>query len=119
MSDVLRDLLLNGFMIYPHNGKFIVKKGAVPANQTVINEQEFDSYDVAVEAAVEMLRTPQAIEWTAIARYNRGLGIEYRNLPDVRATTAEEAQSLADQQAEKLLGGPQVEINEVRVRPKN
>jgi hypothetical protein len=119
MSDILRDLLLSGFMIFPRNGKFVVKKEAVPANQTVIKEKEFDSYDVAVEAAAEMLRQPQAIEWASVARYNRGLGIEYRNLPLVRAASVEEAQALSEQLAERVLGGPGVEIKEVRVRPKN
>lgn len=118
MNDILRDLLLNGFMIYPNNGKFVVKKESVPSNPTILKESEYDSYDLAVEAAVNMLQTPQSVEWVAIVRYNRGLGIEYRNLPDVRATSKDEATAMAEKAAERVLGG-NVVISEVRVRLKN
>jgi len=117
MNDILRDLLLNGFMIYPNNGKFVVKKEAIPANPAVIKESEYDTYDLAVEAAVNMLQTPQMAEWGAIVRYNRGLGIEYKNLPDVRATSKEEATAMAEMLADTVLGGSAV-ISEVRVRLK-
>jgi hypothetical protein len=119
MNDILRDLLLNGFMIYPNNGKFVVKKEAVPSNPAILKESEYDSYDLAVEAAVNMLQTPQSVEWVAIVRYNRGLGIEYRNLPDVRATSKDEAHAMASRLADKVLGGGNVVISEVRVRLKN
>lgn len=118
MNDILRDLLLNGFMIYPNNGKFVVKKEAIPTNPAILKESEYDSYDLAVEAAVNMLQTPQMAEWGAVARYNRGLGIEYRNLPDVRAASKDEAKAMADKLAEKILGRSTV-ISEVRVRLKN
>jgi hypothetical protein len=118
MNDILRDLLLNGFMIYPNNGKFVVKKEAVPTNPITFKESEYDSYDLAVEAAANMLQTPQMAEWETIVRYNRGLGIEYRNLPDVRATSKDEAKSMAEGMAEKILGGSAV-VSEVRVRLKN
>jgi len=118
MNDILRDLLLNGFMIYPNNGKFVVKKEAVPTNPTILKESEYDSYDLAVEAAANMLQTPRMAEWGAIVRYNRGLGIEYRNLPDVRATSKDEAKAMAEKLADKVLGGSAV-ISEVRVRLKN
>ena len=116
MNDILRDLLLNGFMIYPNNGKYIVKKEAVPTNPIILKESEYDNYDLAVEAASTMLNTPQVVEWVAIVRYNRGLGIEYKNLPDVRATDKEGAKAMAEVLAEEILGG--TVISEVRVRLK-
>ena len=118
MNDILRDLLLNGFMIYPHNSKFVVKKEAVPTNPTVLKETEYDSYDLAVEAAGKMLTAPlPPVEWAAIARYNRGLGIEYRNLPDIQAHTKEEAKAKANDSASALLG-KSAAISEVTVRLK-
>lgn len=119
MNEILRDLLLNGFMIYPSNGKFMVKKESVPTNTLVIQESAYDTYDLAVEAAEKMLHTPLELGWTVIARYNRGLGIEYKNLPDVRATTKQEAKELAEKLAEQLLAGPDIVLAEVQVRPKN
>ena len=114
MNDILRDLLLNGFMIYPNNGKFIVKKEAVPLNLTVFKETEYDSYELAVEAAGAMLNNPQMVDWKVIVRYNRGLGIEYKNLPDVRASNIQNAKALAEVMAGELLGGAVV-ISEVKV----
>jgi len=36
MSEELRDIILNGFLVYPSNGKFIVKKEAVPESNFTI-----------------------------------------------------------------------------------
>ena len=116
MNDILRDLLLNGFMIYPKNGKFIVKKEAVPSNLTVSKEAEYNSYELAVEAAESMLSTPKLTDWTVIVRYNRGLGVEYKNLPDVRAENREQAKVFAERMAEHLLADSKV--SEVKVRLK-
>ena len=119
MSDELRDLLLNGFMIYPSNGKFIVKKECVPSSQFQIEPQECNTYGEAIEAALQILRTPKLLSWTVIARYNRGLGIEYKNLDDVFAPTKEEAQNLAENQAESHFKKQKVVISGVKVKLKN
>lgn len=118
MNDILRDLLLNGFMIYPNNGKFIVKKEAVPSNLIVLKETEYDNYELAVEAAEAMLNAPQMVDWVVIARYNRGLGIEYKNLPDVRAENKQQAQALAERMAGEILVGSTMVISEIKVRLK-
>lgn len=113
----LRDLLMNGFIIFPKNGKFILKKEAVPDNEIVINETEFESYELAVECAIELLKKPQVLNWDVVVRFNQGLGIEYRNLSAVVAETHEEAQRLAEANA-NLTFNKMVDIIEVRVRPK-
>lgn len=118
MNDILRDLLLNGFMIYPNNGKFIVKKEAVPSNLTILSETEYNSYELAVEAANTMLNAPKMVDWVVIARYNRGLGVEYKNLPDIQATNKEQAKTLAEYMAGQLLVGSAMVISEVKVRLK-
>lgn len=116
MNDILRELLLNGFMIYPKNGKFVVKKEAVPTNLVVCKETEHDSYELAVEFASFMLNSPKITDWTVIVRYNRGLGVEYKNLPDVRAEGKEQAKVFAERMAEQILAG--YKISEVKVRLK-
>lgn len=115
--DNMRELLTNGFMIFPSKGKFIVKKESVPDNTLVIPEQGFDSYDLAVEAAMEMLKKPQFIEWDIIVRYNRGLGIEYKNLPAVIASDRNKAKILAEIAASEFFD-PSVNIGEIKVTPK-
>lgn len=116
MNDILRDLLLNGFMIYPANGKFAVKKESVPSNPQLIGETFYENYDLAIEAAGQMLKTPKSINWTAIVRYNRGLGIEYKNLPDICASNPVEAKEMAQKIAETMIE-PDA-ICELKVRPK-
>lgn len=113
MNDILRELLLNGFMIYPNDGKFIVKKEPVPSNPTAIKETCHDSYELAIEAAESMLNVPQLVDWLVIARYNRGLGIEYKNLPNVQAANKQQAKALAESLAEEILGN--VVISEIKV----
>ena len=55
--------------------------------------------------------------FTAIARYNRKLGIEYKNLPLIEADNVEKAQEKALLMAQELIG--EQYIIEVKVRPKN
>lgn len=118
MGDELRDLLLNGFMIYPSNGKFIVKKESVPTSAYQLEAQECNSYGEAVELALQILRTPKLLSWVVTVRYNRGLGIEYKNLNDVFASSKEEAQDLAENLAETHFKKQKVMISGVKVRLK-
>lgn len=114
MDNTLRDLLLNGFMIYQHNNKFCLKKESVPSNTIIIKETIYDNYDLALEAGIQMLSAPQVIKWTAIVRYNRGLGIEYKNISDISAIDEISAKKIAKELSDKIFE-PTTEIHEVRV----
>lgn len=114
MNDTLLDLLLNGFMIYPCEGKFVMKKESVPSNLAIIKEKKYDSYEIAIEAANDMLKKPIMADWSVIVRYNRGLGIEYKNLPDVCASNKEQAQIIAENIANQFLDNSTL-ISEVKV----
>lgn len=115
MNDILRDLLLNGFSIYQKNGKFMLKKESVPSNLTIIKETEFENYEFALEAAESFLRNPQQFNWSVIVRYNRGLGIEYKNVSDIQAANKEQAEAVAKQ----MLTNSKLEILEIKVFIKN
>lgn len=117
MDNTLRDLLLNGFMVYPKKDKFIVKKEAVESNMTVLKETEFDNYDSAIEFALSKINKPNLFNWIVIVRYNRGLGIEYKNLLDIQAYTLEEAKRIALEDACKIIDESM--ILEIKVRIKN
>jgi hypothetical protein len=56
------------------------------------------------------------LEWVATIRYDRGLGIEYRNLPDIQATNLEAAKEEACKVAAQILGD--VDVKEMKLRPK-
>lgn len=103
MSNSLQMLLLNGFMIYPSNGKFVVKKESVPESCYSLEIKEFNTYSEAFDYAIEILNKPIKQVWGVMLRYNRGLGIEYKNLSDVFATTKEEAFIIANDQLENML----------------
>lgn len=117
MNDILRDLLLNGFVIYPKNGNYVLKKESMPSNPTVIPETEFKCCDDAINWALSNLRM-EVYDWIVTVRFNRGLGIEYKNLPDVQSPTLEHAKVAAEKEAEKHFTDPKVVISEVRVRLK-
>lgn len=117
MNDALRDLLLNGFIIYPKDGKFVLRKESVPSNPTVMQEMEFSCYEEASTWALNNLHARIA-DWIVTVRFNRGLGIEYKNLPDVQACTREEAKNKAKNLAELHFTDPKVVLSEVRVRLK-
>lgn len=118
MGDEIRDLLLSGFMIYPSAGKFIVKKESVPSSQYQIEPHECDSYVEAIELAAQLLRTPREVAWAVTVRYNRGLGIEYKNLSDVIASSKEIALQNAEILAENHFKKQKVMISGVKVQPK-
>ena len=73
----LNDLILNGFVIYPQNNSFMVKKIAVSTNSTIFDPTEFATYEEALNFAFSKLRARN--EWQPIIRYNNGLGIQYKN----------------------------------------
>ena len=63
MSDSLQMLLLNGFMIYPSNGKFVVKKESVPESCYSLEIKEFNTYGEAFDYAIEILHKPRKQVW--------------------------------------------------------
>lgn len=119
MSEELRDIILNGFLIYPSNGKFIVKKESVPESDFSIDAIECDSYKGAIEYAIESLKKPRIFKWDIKVRYNRGLGIEYRNFNFVESSNYEDAFELASSQVEKFFKDQKVVISEIKVRLSN
>lgn len=97
----------------------MVRKESVPLSDYIISEKEFDFYTDAVAYAVEMLQKPRMNFWNVVLRFNRGLGIEYKNLSDVYTSTKEEAVILANEQVEPLLKSMKITTFEVKVKLKN
>ena len=119
MSEDLLNIMSNGFMIYPSNGKFIVKKQAVPNNNIIIEEQELESYAKSIDYARSVLQKPKLQSWTGIIRYNRGLGIEYKNLNEFQAENKENAMVFAKNQIEILFAGSKINVSEIKLMLKN
>lgn len=118
MSEILQNLIMNGFVIYPKDTQFAIRKYSVPLNVVVIEEQVFDTYELALSHATCLLQNCNHKEWSVIVRYNRGLGIEYRNLSEVFAEDQEKAEFAALGLARNVFKDP-AQICEIRVRLKN
>lgn len=118
MIDILQDLLANGFSIVPHQGRFLVAKNASELNPLVINPVECRTYGEAIETALDLLKTKTLLCWSVTIRYNRGLGIEYKNISDIFAETKDQALELANDCANKFFNDNKTKICEVRVRIK-
>ncbi len=116
MDDFLKELTFNGFVIYPLINKFILQKINTPNNSLILEPKEFESYEKAVEF-VKTLMKKEFSNFNAIARYNRGLGIEYKNLPLIEAKNIDEAREKAQVLGHQLIG--ESYIIEIKVRPKN
>lgn len=113
MDGLTKELTVAGFIVYPHGSNFVMMKVATPLDNRVLGPNHFDSYEQAAEKAQE-LYIQREFNFSAIVRYNRGLGIEYRNIREFSAFSREEAQKIAQNKAEELLGSD-ADIREVRV----
>jgi len=105
-------LASNGFIIYANEqGDFIVEKKPSKFNALRINAVIFNSFQESIDYINNILNKPK--EWTAIIRYNKGLGIEYKNISPINANSKEDAKKIAFKQAEKLLGDYIIEVKVV------
>lgn len=118
----LRDLMLNGYIIYEIGCKYLLKKVSVAKNKCeLICSDEFETFDAAIEfASNHMQKQLQQITWLPTVRFDQGLGIEHRNLHEVygpdKETALEKAKVEATRFFEKYF--PTCKILEVKVRPK-
>lgn len=119
MSEDLKNIMLSGFTIFPSNGKFRVKKQSVPESNFSLDDQEFNSYDDAIEFAINLLKKPRISMWSGIVRYNRGLGIEYRNLYFIQAESYDIAMQKAQEQVDIIFHKQKVIVSEIKVRCEN
>lgn len=81
-----------------------------------------ETYAGALEQGRGWLRSYHGCRtYSVMMRYHRGLGVEYRNLPPVEATSPQEAQQLAEASAVSYVASaPNMEkavVQEVRIRP--
>ncbi len=118
--NVLRKLNAVGFLIYPHGNKYILKKIVIVTNSNEMADMVFDTFEHALDHAMTLVdkweKEPRKFLFSAVIRYNRGLGVEYKNLPVIYATSIQEAKVQAHEEALKALDDKAF-IKEIRVRP--
>lgn len=111
----MEELIANGFLIYLNNGKFVVKKDAVTGNPLIYDESYHEDFASALKFANDLLNLPKNLKWNAIIRYNRGLGVEYRNISEILASDYKSACENAEKEAVNLLG-KEAKILEIKVK---
>lgn len=117
MGDLIVDeLIKNGFVIYPKDTCFALQKVSTPISPEKLDEKVFPNYQKAVDFAKSLLEK-ELYNFTAIVKYNRKLGVEYKNLPLIEAKNIEIAKQQAILLANQLVG--EQYIIEIKVRPKN
>ena len=116
---LIKNLMLNGLIIYQDGTEFCIKKIDVPKNQMkIVNGERFSNFDSAFEVACYLLEQQEANKsWTPMVRYNQGLGIEYKNLHEIMAPNKEVALQLATEAAHQHFRNmPAVVIQEIKVK---
>jgi molybdopterin-guanine dinucleotide biosynthesis protein A len=114
MGNLSQELNAAGFIIYPQGSRFTMMKVGTPVDDRMLEPTHFDTYEQAADKA-EKIFIHKELRFTAIVRYSRGLGIEYRNVAEFSVNDKEDAQQAAEDKAYELLG-EDVEIREVRIR---
>lgn len=105
-----------GFLVYENTGTYVLAKVAVPRDSRELASQTFATYEDAVLAGSEgIYQARSSQKFTAIVRYDRGLGIEYKTLSEFPASDLVEAKAQAAIIAEKELP-KKANIKEIRVR---
>jgi hypothetical protein len=96
----IKVLVENGFLIYMEKNEIIVEKKATPLNKKRVDRTVFYTIEDSLKFIEEFINKK---EWKAIVRYNRGLGIEYKNLGVFEADSIIQAKETAKKNAESIL----------------
>lgn len=104
----------HGIVIYSLNDGFGVKKVSTPKDQRIFNETFFQNEDILKEF-LNSLFDEQKKVYKAIIRFDRGLGVEYKTIDNIRCENEEEAENLA-LESSQLLKNSKVNIAEVKIR---
>lgn len=123
MKPTREELAIAGVCICHTTSGFHVQKYVTPKFQFAIDGIHVSTFDEADNAAEEMWEqiNNHKEQWNAIMRYNRGLGVEMKELGVFDATTEEEANQKAEAFAEKLIATDKrfhlTKIIHIKVRP--
>lgn len=83
-------LVTNGFVVFKdEDKKWILKKISIKNSSDSIDQMIFESYDKAKNFALGFINHKN--HYIAIVRYDRGLGIEYKNFDNIIAKSNDEA----------------------------
>lgn len=109
-------LITNGFVIYKNNEKeWSLTKIKTTQSPDCIDFMKFDSYEKAKVFGLNYINLKD--KWTAIVRYDRGLGVEYKNIDNIQAKDRQEAYDIAYQETLHFVNDRNM-IKEIKVKNK-
>lgn len=113
----IKELNEFGFILYSVETKIGVQKVSTPKNNLYFGEKIFENLNLA-EEFIKKLITEQKKVYKAIIRFDRGLGIEYKTIENIRSNDEKEAEKIALENSQ-LLKNSKTIIAEVKIRQQN
>ena len=106
-----------GFVLYAVGNKIGLQKVITPKNNIYFGEKIFENLELAQEF-IKKLITEQKKVYKAIIRFDRGLGVEYKTIENIRSNDEKEAEEIALKNSQLLKNGKTI-IAEVKIRQQN
>ena len=117
---IVENLAKHNYIIIPNDkGEMCIKK--INGKTCRFKGQIWFDSKTCLKYAEKLLKklNKKLIKWDVVVRFNRGLGAEFKTLLPIDAYNIAEAQQLAEQQANAIIGTTGYEkmvINQVKVR---
>lgn len=107
----------HGITIFAEGWGYAVEKHSVPGNIRKQERKSFDSLAMAEAFAISLLEEEKKV-FKAIIRFDRGLGVEYQTVNNIRCDNEDQAEKIAVTLA-GLDGNPKIKVSEIKIRKQN
>ena len=122
--DMIRTAMNNGYLIVEEDGEFTILKTSTKLNPEISTNkllfEKFSTFEDALQNITAKI-DPAEIMWSAVLRYNQGMGPQMKNLDVFKSKDYESAKKIGTIVAIEWLGSiPSLrksQIIEVRVSP--
>lgn len=107
----------HGITIFADGWGYSVEKHPVPGNPRRQEKKLFESIALAEAFAISLLENEKKV-FKAIIRFDRGLGVEYQTVNNIRCDDEDQAEKIAVKLAE-FDSNPKINVSEIKIRKQN
>lgn len=107
----------HGVTIFADGWGYAVEKHPVPSNPRRQEKKLFESLALAEAFAISLLEDEKKV-FKAIIRFDRGLGVEYQTVNNIRCDDEYQAEKIAVKLAD-LDSNQKIKISEIKIREQN
>jgi hypothetical protein len=107
----------HGIIIFADGWGYAVEKHPVPTNPRRQERKHFESIAMAEAFAISLLEEEKKI-FKAIIRFDRGLGVEYKTVNNIRCDNEDQAEKIAVKLAD-MDSNPKIKVSEIKIRKQN